>query len=156
MAALVVSGNDVYAGGYFTSANGGKANFIAKWNGSTWSALGSGVGDDALNAVSALALLGSDLYVGGRFLTAGGKVSAYLARAYLLDLPTLSLRRSDTHVTVSWPSTDTVAFALEHNSSPVSTASWVPNAIPVIDDGIIKSVTVPATNSSQIFRLRRP
>ena len=35
----------------------------------------------------ALAVSGSDLYAGGEFTTAGGKVSAYIARAYLLPLP---------------------------------------------------------------------
>ncbi len=38
------SGSDVYAGGYFTTAGGSAATNIAKWNGSTWSALGSGMG----------------------------------------------------------------------------------------------------------------
>src|SRR5258708_3557080 len=42
--ALAVLGNDVYAGGNFTTAGGNSAQNIAKWNGSTWSALGSGMG----------------------------------------------------------------------------------------------------------------
>ena len=41
--ALAVSGTDLYAGGYFTTAGGVPANCIAKWNGSAWSALGSGM-----------------------------------------------------------------------------------------------------------------
>ena len=41
--ALAVSGSDLYAGGYFTTAGGSAANDIAKWNGSSWSALGSGM-----------------------------------------------------------------------------------------------------------------
>ena len=41
--ALAVSGTDLYAGGYFTTAGGVAANYIAKWNGSAWSALGSGM-----------------------------------------------------------------------------------------------------------------
>jgi len=39
------------------------------------------------NSVQALAINGSDLYAGGWFTTAGGKVSAYLARAYLIAPP---------------------------------------------------------------------
>ena len=42
--ALAVSGNNLYAGGNFTSAGGVAATNIAKWNGSAWSALGSGIG----------------------------------------------------------------------------------------------------------------
>jgi hypothetical protein len=32
----------------------------------------------------------------------------------------------------------------------------IPNSATIIDDGTNKSVTVPATNSAQFFRLRRP
>ena len=33
VSALAVSGSDLYAGGYFTTAGGSAANYIAKWNG---------------------------------------------------------------------------------------------------------------------------
>jgi hypothetical protein len=80
--ALAVSGSDLYAGGNF-STPGSSANCVAKWDGSTWSALGSGVGGLSNSCVSALALSGSDLYVGGRFSTAGGKPSASVAGAHI-------------------------------------------------------------------------
>ena len=41
--ALAVSGSTLYAGGDFTTAGGSAANYIAQWNGSSWSALGSGI-----------------------------------------------------------------------------------------------------------------
>ena len=41
--ALAVSGTNLYAGGWFTTAGGVSANYIATWDGSAWSALGSGV-----------------------------------------------------------------------------------------------------------------
>ena len=41
--ALAVSGNDLYAGGLFSMAGGTVANQIAKWDGSSWSALSSGM-----------------------------------------------------------------------------------------------------------------
>ena len=41
--ALAVSGGTLYAGGIFTTAGGNAANYIAQWNGSSWSALGSGM-----------------------------------------------------------------------------------------------------------------
>ena len=74
--ALAVSGSDLYVGGFFTTAGGSGANYIAKWNGSGWSALGSGL--DAY--VYTLAVSGSDLYVGGQFKTAGGTGANYIAK----------------------------------------------------------------------------
>jgi hypothetical protein len=74
--ALAVSGTDLYAAGVFESAGGIPANAIAKWNGSTWSALGSGI----IGQVNALAVIGTDLYAGGYF-TRRGEVSAdYIAK----------------------------------------------------------------------------
>jgi hypothetical protein len=37
------AGPALYAGGNFTSAGGAAANYIARWDGSSWSALGAGV-----------------------------------------------------------------------------------------------------------------
>ena len=155
VSALAVLGSDVYAGGTFLTAGGSDANYIAKWDGSSWSALGSGMG--GINPwVFALGVSGSDLYAGGDFTTAGGKVSAYIARAYLPTLPALSVRRSGPEVMVSWPSVDTVGFALEQAGTLVATTGWVTNTTSVTDDGTNKSFTIPATNSPQFFRLRRP
>ena len=40
--ALDGQGN-LYAGGYFTTAGGGSANHVARWDGEAWHALGSGM-----------------------------------------------------------------------------------------------------------------
>ncbi|MEY2411053.1 MAG: trimeric autotransporter adhesin [Verrucomicrobiota bacterium] len=74
--ALAMSGSDLYAAGYFTNAGGSPANYIAKWNGSGWSALGSGMDD----VVQALAVSGSNVYAGGHFTTAGGSSANYIAK----------------------------------------------------------------------------
>ena len=147
-----MSGSDVYAGGLFTTAGGRAANYTAKWDGSNWTALGSGMNSH----VFALVVSGNDLYAGGSFTTAGGKVSSYMARAYLLPLPALSVFRSGENVTVSWPTVDTSGFALEQAGALAAPAGWVTNSATVTDGGANKSVTLPATNSSQFFRLRRP
>src|SRR5262245_36356876 len=65
-AAVLDDSGNLYIGGYFTVAGGVVVNFIAKWNGSSWSALGSGLN----GTVSALAVSGNDLYVGGYFTRA--------------------------------------------------------------------------------------
>ena len=81
--ALAVSGSDLYAGGVFAAAGETNVNYIAKWDGNTWSALGSGVN----NSGAALAVSGTNLFVGGTFTTAGDKVSAYVARAVVEPPP---------------------------------------------------------------------
>src|SRR5215472_420041 len=74
--ALAVSDSDLYAGGAFTNAGGIAANYIAKWNGSTWSALGSGVN----SYVYALAVSATDVYAGGSFTSAGGTAANNIAK----------------------------------------------------------------------------
>jgi hypothetical protein len=74
--ALAVSGTNLYAGGYFTNAGGVAATNIAEWDGTAWSALGSGINGQ----VYALAVIGTDLYAGGLFTTAGGVSANYIAK----------------------------------------------------------------------------
>ena len=56
VSALAISGNDLYVGGNFTAAGGLAATNIAKWNGSEWSTLASGMNDPPGRAVNALAV----------------------------------------------------------------------------------------------------
>src|SRR5437867_4922165 len=76
VSAVAVSGTNLYAGGGFGTAGGFTANNIAKWNGSSWSALGLGVN----GTVYALAVSGSDVYAGGLFTSAGGSTANYIAK----------------------------------------------------------------------------
>ena len=104
---------------------------------------------------------GGDLYAGGAFTTAGGKVSAYIARAYItraypLPHPALSVLRSGADIIISWPSPNTPDFALEQASTMAAPVDWVPNSAAIADDGTNKSVSIPAANGAQFFRLRRP
>ena len=67
-AAVTDGSGNLYIGGIFTAVGNTLANNVAQWNGSSWSALGSGMNDEVL----ALAVSGSTLYAGGDFTTAGG------------------------------------------------------------------------------------
>ncbi len=75
------SGN-LYVGGDFTVIGTVLANGIAKWDGSRWSALGSGLGStsDPGGTVSALTVSGTNLYAGGLFTTAGGVRATNIAK----------------------------------------------------------------------------
>ncbi len=80
--ALAVDGEHLYVGGDFLLANSGggselAANRLARWDGSEWSALGSGVND----LVYALTVSSVDsLHVGGQFTQAGGQPSWRIGR----------------------------------------------------------------------------
>jgi hypothetical protein len=72
--ALAVSGNDLYAGGTFTTPS----YSVAHWNGSSWSGLGSGLIHSFYKDVYAVAVSGSNVYIGGSFDTvtdSGGDLS---------------------------------------------------------------------------------
>jgi hypothetical protein len=73
--ALARIGQDVYAAGSFSGAGGVPAANVARWDGRTWSPLGSGTDGD----VHALAVLGGRLYAGGEFALAGGRLVGGLA-----------------------------------------------------------------------------
>lgn len=62
--------------GYFNLAGGNSANFIAGWNGSVWSPLGSGFNHEA----QGLASYRGELYATGYFDTAGGVEAKYIAK----------------------------------------------------------------------------
>ncbi len=61
--ALAVYNSNLIVGGYFTDAGGVAADGIARWDGTAWSALGSGLGVGEW--VFALTVLNGELTVGG-------------------------------------------------------------------------------------------
>jgi trimeric autotransporter adhesin len=73
-------GPALHAGGGFTAAGGVVANYAARWDGSRWTALGSGMNI----SVDVLAVYddgrSSALYAGGVFRTAGGVAAGRIAR----------------------------------------------------------------------------
>ncbi|HYC76130.1 MAG TPA: hypothetical protein VEI02_00760, partial [Planctomycetota bacterium] len=68
----------LYAGGDFGISSGSPANRIAKWNGSAWSGVGSGLSGNSVPVVLATTVYddGSDpsLFTGGNFLNAGAVI----------------------------------------------------------------------------------
>lgn len=70
----------LYAGGNFTTAGGVSANRIAKWDGSSWSPLGTGM-DSGVRALTVFDDgAGPALYAGGQFNTAGGVSANSIAK----------------------------------------------------------------------------
>src|SRR5436190_19590466 len=70
------------AGGSFAVADGTSVGSIARWDGSAWQPLGSGVGSGVGSGaqVAAVAVApGGTVYAGGTFLTAGGVAASRVA-----------------------------------------------------------------------------
>lgn len=75
-ASAVDSQGNLYLGGAFTQVGSLTVNYVAKWDGAAWSALGSGLSSE----VRSLAVSGTTLYAGGPFSTAGGVSAPCIAR----------------------------------------------------------------------------
>jgi len=73
---VAASGQQLVVSGLFERADGEVAQNIARWDGNSWTALGSGLGDYAIT----LAFLDDDLWAGGWFRTAGSTQSVHIAR----------------------------------------------------------------------------
>ena len=67
---------NLYVGGEFGFAGSVLASNIAQWNGTSWSALGSGIN----GAVSTIVVSGATVYVGGQFTQAGGMPACGIAQ----------------------------------------------------------------------------
>jgi len=70
----------LYASGFFNSAGGSPASKIARWDGTSWSALGAGLSNEALAMAPFDDGNGDQLYVGGVFNNAGGSPAFFVAR----------------------------------------------------------------------------
>ncbi|MBK9096804.1 MAG: T9SS type A sorting domain-containing protein [bacterium] len=74
---MCVVGTDIYIGGNFTTLNTANIQYLARWDGSQWSAVGTGVN----GAVYALETDGNfNLYAGGDLTMAGGITAYHIAK----------------------------------------------------------------------------
>lgn len=80
--ALALDGaGNLYIGGLFLHVGGVTAAHVARWNGSTWSAVGSGLSNNSGAYVTCLAADGrGNVYAGGAFTNAGGVAARRIAR----------------------------------------------------------------------------
>lgn len=81
----MADGEEVYAGGHFGAAGSVEAYHVAKWDGTSWSSIGIGVGGVPGAHVNALAKMGDYLYVAGYFTVVGD--------AEVYELPANSIAR---------------------------------------------------------------
>ena len=72
-----VYNNELYIGGGFDSIGNVNANHIAKWDGSNWTPVGTGLNNEY---ITGLTVYNNELYAGGAFSLAGGVAVNNLAR----------------------------------------------------------------------------
>lgn len=71
----------VIVGGQFTTAGDAAASGVARWSGTSWEALGTGLGMGGnVHALAASNSVGGPLYAGGDFTTAGTTIARRVAR----------------------------------------------------------------------------
>ncbi|MBL9077601.1 MAG: exo-alpha-sialidase [Planctomycetes bacterium] len=137
---------DLVVVGTFTTAGGVSANHVARWNGTTWSALGSGIGGFGANRVAELP--NGEIVVLGNFTSAGGVPASNLARwngstwAPLgsgVVAPGGMLVRSDGTLVVGGSFTGVSGFVASWNGSAWSAVgnlgAMVPNAFAELPNG---------------------
>ena len=117
------SSGNLYAGGEFTTAGGTAANRIARWDGSVWSAMGSGIiSCEQFPDETVFTLLvdnSGTLYAGGEFIVIGGKVSAYIAQCKLTGMvvrPRENGNAYQSSIVCNFRS-DVLRFRLQHETS---------------------------------------
>ncbi|MBL8749907.1 MAG: hypothetical protein JNK78_12150 [Planctomycetes bacterium] len=76
-AMIVMPNGDLVVAGEFTTAGGAPAAHVARWNGTSWTPLGPGLGAGPFDSVEALAVRpNGDLVAAGRFATTGDGATA--------------------------------------------------------------------------------
>lgn len=110
---LVSSEYELFAGGEFSNPLGDGSSGLVRWDGSSWSSLGSGLSDSPVigtteyDAVNATALQGNRLFVGGEFSLAGEKTIPWIAQANVPDpLPEVTLESPENDLISSGGSYD--------------------------------------------------
>ncbi|MBL8880631.1 MAG: immunoglobulin domain-containing protein [Phycisphaerales bacterium] len=77
--AVAVYAGQLYAGGNFLSADGNSCDAIARWNGTNWEPLSSGLSSSTWSMVRAMEVFDGELVVAGAFDSAGGAEAGSIA-----------------------------------------------------------------------------
>jgi hypothetical protein len=152
---LAVSGDYLYAGGDFTRAGGIAANRIARWDGNSWSALGSGMNTNVL----ALAISGYDLYAGGNFTSAGNKNSSYVAKANIFVPQPGCFTSLNVSLATGFSCTfldATIGQPYRIQTSPSLAGQWTDFTNFVYNGPVVISDPAPLAGTNKFFRAVTP
>lgn len=137
-------GPQLHVGGFFFATGGGPPTtstpFVAKWTGSQWVSLGTGLNDAVWNLTTFDdgSGNGTALYAGGWFTTAGGLTSRRVAQWNGSD-PSITQLPADVTVSIGEAAVFSVTAS---GTSPVS-YRWRKGEVDLIDGGNISGATAP-------------
>jgi hypothetical protein len=162
--ALAAAGGDVYVGGLFANVGGDPtADYVARWNGSAWSGVGSdGAGNGAISTgpgccgavVRALAA-NSYVYVGGNFTNAAGVATADFIAGYgpnsgpTVQAPKAAIKANaalggkNVPLIVRWSGSDQFGIGSYRLQESVNGGSW-------------HTVSLPSPTQKSIVLMRAP
>ena len=154
--ALALAGQELFVGGRFLLAGGQPANCVARWDGTNWHSLGSGLGWSETTgkpplSVTRLIVWGGDLIVNGSFDLAGGKPSKGFAIWHAQPGSTrFQVERDGDSVRVSWP-LQADGYVLEQTPD-LEFPSWMD-----VDPAqvISNQYVAPVASNGTFFRLRK-
>ena len=128
------------AGGYFTTAGGVACNCIARWDGSSWQSLGSGIDD----YVHALTVYNGQLVAGGELQQVPvAWPSAYIAHWGLAPRSFSSQRRSWSMRAVHW------LLSVAAGGSGTLTYQWHKDGVNLAASGRISGTAPPNLDDRQ-------
>ena len=119
-----------------------------------WSTIDGGGGTSTGGAYSVSGTIGqpdAGTMSGGNYTLDGGFLSL-AATIQTPPAPRLTIARAGSNVIISWPSPST-GFGLEENSGLA--ANWISVAQVPSDNGVTKSVTLPASAGTRFYRLKK-
>jgi hypothetical protein len=141
---------NVYIGGSFSALGNAKINGIAKWDGSAWSPLASGVNGQ----VNALLVSGTDLYAGGNFTTAGGVMVNRIAKWNGSTWSALGSGMDSSVAALAISGTDLYAggsFSMAGGATVNHIAKWNGTTWDALGTGLNNDVAALAVSGSSLY-----
>jgi hypothetical protein len=141
-ALAVLHNGDLVAGGGFLTAGGVAANNIARWNGSSWSAMGVTAG----NALTVLP--GGDLVAGVSFTSNGTSYSGLGRYTAVANFAAPEITQQPTNQQVVGGFNASFSVAANDQGNPPLTYQWRRNGAPLVNGNGLSGVTTATLSFS--------
>jgi trimeric autotransporter adhesin len=147
--AFDVFNGDLYAGGDFIGAGPELRSRIARWNGTNWSSVGSGVIGPSGHRLRAITHSDGFLYVGGTFTNIGGVVASNVARGNGMMWQALGSGVNSNVNALAW---DGILFVGGAFTSPANRiASWNGSFWLPLGSGVNSNVNALLVSDHRLF-----